>query len=189
MPALLGAVFGSATSTGRATVSSLESTGRRSITAAGSGRDGTHGPASSPCSQPPKPKTTGSTFPNSSSCDSACPGHDSSPVNNQKPSAIPIVPWQLVQPPEQPDACGLGDASPSWCLIPLCPATKRRENGMFFCILFPPSPEMQGGDKKKGGRKGKIPVSRWSWGKYTYIYMYISQLPLTGVYFIEAMWE
>ena len=42
MPALPGAVFGSASSTGCATVSSLESAGRRSINPTGSGRDGTH---------------------------------------------------------------------------------------------------------------------------------------------------
>lgn len=35
--------------------------------------------------------STGSAFSDNSSCDSACPGRGSSPVNSQKPSAIQIV--------------------------------------------------------------------------------------------------
>lgn len=114
--------------------------------------------ASSPCSSLLQPPAQQSTFPSS---DSACPGRDSSPVNNQSHLQFPLCRGNWYG--HRNDRMLVGSCIPPWCLIPLCPDTKRRENRMFFWILLSPAPEMQRGDKKKGGRKGRIPVSVWSW--------------------------
>lgn len=79
--------------------------------------------------------STGSAFSDKSSCDCACPGCGSSPTNSQKPSAIQIAcSWQLVQP----DACEIGDTSPSRRLISLFPRHKsREEQDVFPTLPFP----------------------------------------------------
>lgn len=61
MPALLGALFGSASSTGCATVSSLESAGRRSITPDGVARTArSAGQGETPASTPRSPFSSSS---------------------------------------------------------------------------------------------------------------------------------